>query len=129
MEKPTQKVLSHAATIFPVNDPLATAKYYERIFGFTIKFRWDDPPTYVVVNRDEAVPIHFVKKEDDFKPSIVHTSLFVFTWDIDQLYKELLKAGAEISSPLADREYGMRDFDVLDNNGFRLTFGQNLDHE
>ena len=120
------KLLSHASPIFPVDDPMKTAVYYQEILGFTINFKWGDLPTYVVVNRDDAVGIHFVKKEDHYTPSNRHTSLFVFVHDVDALYEEFKKSGANITQPLATRDYGMRDFDVTDLNGYILAFGQGI---
>ncbi|MEM7298907.1 MAG: VOC family protein, partial [Bacteroidota bacterium] len=71
--------------------------------------------------------IHLVKKEDDFKPSANHTSLFIFVHDVDALYDEYQKSGANITNPIADRDYGMRDFDVTDPNGYILAFGQGIE--
>lgn len=121
------KLLSHASPIFPVDNPLETAEYYRDVLGFTINFKWEDPPTYVVINRDDAVGIHLVKREGDYRPSEEHVTLFVFTHDVDALYDEYQKSGADILRPLADREYGMRDFDIKDPNGFIITFGQGID--
>ena len=121
------KLLSHASPIFPVDNPLETATYYRDVLGFDINFQWEDPPTYVVINRDDAVGIHLVKREDNYQPSQQHVSLFIFTHDVDALYEEYQKSGANITNPLDDRDYGMRDFDVKDPNGFILTFGQGID--
>ncbi len=120
------KLLSHASAIFPVDDPLKTATYYQDILGFDIAFEWEEPPIYIVINRDDAVGIHLVKKEDNHIPSKRHTSLFIFVHDVDALYKEFETAGANITNPIADREYGMRDFDVTDPNGYILAFGQGI---
>ena len=121
------KLLSHSAPVFPVEDPLKTAEYYRDILGFDINFKWGDPPSYVVINRDDTVGIHLVKKEDQFQPSKNHVSLFIFSHDINSLYTAYAKAGADILHPLGDRDYGMRDFDIKDPNGFILSFGQNLE--
>ena len=42
--------------------------------------------------------------------------------DIDQLYQQMKSRGAKIENELGDRPWGMREFDVLDNNGHRLRF-------
>ena len=118
------KLLSHASPIFPVSDPLKAAEYYRDVLGFKIAFRWEDPPTYVVVNRDDAVSIHFSAREDNFEPSTAHVALAIFVHDVDALYDEFQTAGANISNPIGDRPWGMRDFDVTDPNGFILSFAQ-----
>ena len=43
-----KELISHSATIFPVENPLASAEYYRDKLGFEITFQWDDPPTYIV---------------------------------------------------------------------------------
>ena len=121
-----RKLLSHASAVFPVEDPLSTAQYYQDILGFEITFQWEDPPSYVVIKRDDAVGIHFTKKEGDFKPSDTHVSLAIFVHDVDALYEEYQKSGANITSPIGDRDYGMRDFDVTDPNGFILSFSMGI---
>ncbi len=120
------KLLSHSSPIFPVDDPLKTAEYYRDVLGFDINFKWGDPPTYIVLNRDDAVGIHLVKKEDNYTPSKNHVSLFIFTHDVDALYEEYERSGANITATIGDRDYGMRDFDVTDPNGFILSFGQGI---
>lgn len=119
------KLFSHSSPIFPVDNPLETAEYYRDVLGFDINFKWEDPTTYVVINRDDAVGIHLVKKEHDFQPSSMHPSLFIFVHDVDAVHEEFQKSGANIVHPIGDRDYGMRDFDVKDPNGFILVFGKN----
>lgn len=42
------------------------------------------------------------------------------------LHAEFVSNGATMARGLCDQEYGCRDFDVLDCNGYRLCFGQDL---
>ncbi|MEQ9401965.1 MAG: glyoxalase superfamily protein [Cyclobacteriaceae bacterium] len=120
------KLFSHSSPIFPVDDPLKTAEYYRDVLGFDINFKWEDPPTYIVINRDDAVGIHLVKNEGDFTPPVNHASLFIFVHDVDAVYQEYQQSGAEITRTIDNRDYGMRDFDVRDPNGFILVFGKHL---
>lgn len=122
------KLFSHSSPIFPVEDPLKTAEYYRDILGFDINFKWDDPPTYIVLNREDAVGIHLVKRDDNYTPSKEHPALYIFVHDIDALYEEYQKSGANITNQIATRDYGMRDFDVTDPNGFILAFGQGINN-
>ncbi len=123
------KLFSHSSPIFPVDDPLKTAEYYRDVLGFDINFKWEDPPSYIVINRDDSVGIHLVKKLDDHQPSKAHTSLFIFVHDVDAVYEEFQGSGANITNPIADRDYGMRDFDITDPNGYILVIGKNSEPE
>ena len=115
--------VSHAATVLPVRDIEASLAFYCDQLGFTATFRWQDPPTYIVMNRDEAVHIHLVKLEDeDPDRTESNTLIYIFVYDVDAIHEELLARGVAIDDPIGDRDYGMRDFDVLDPDGHRLIF-------
>jgi len=46
---------------------------------------------------------------------------------VDAYYSELKARGVNLGD-LGTREYGMRDFEVIDPNGNRLAFGEPADH-
>ncbi len=119
-------MVSHAAAVFPVKNPKETAEFYRDQLGFTITFEWGDPVSYVVTNRDESVSLHFSKTDSDFHPPADHTMLYVFVRDVDTIYKEFESKRVEITDPIADREYGMREFDIRDPNDFILTFAKDI---
>ena len=123
----SDKNFSHAATVFPVEDVRKTAEYYRDLLGFEITFEWGDPVTYAVMKRGEGVSVHIVQKDDDgFEPSSVHTALYVFVHDVDAVYDEYKSKDVNITNDIGDREYGMRDFDVKDPNGYCLSFASGL---
>ena len=116
------KQLSHAAPVFPVPDVKQTIEYYRDKLGFEVKFLWEDPPTYAVLKRQD-VGIHFCKKVDDFRPSENHKAYYIFVYDVDGLFREFKENGVEILNESKRRDYGMRDFDIKDINGYILSFG------
>ena len=115
---------SHAATIIPVNDIQNTLAYYKSNLGFEVTFEWGDPLEYVVGKLGAEISIHFTKV---YQASKLNTSLYVFVHDIDKLYEKLKSKQVEISNLIDNRDYGMRDFDIIDINGFRITFGTSLE--
>jgi len=48
---------------------------------------------------------------------------YIHVSEVDAYYSELKARGVGVSD-LGDRDYGMRDFEVIDLNGNRLAFGQ-----
>ena len=46
--------------------------------------------------------------------------------DVDAVYERVTAAGVEITKPIGDRDYGLRDFTMRDPNGFRLRFASPL---
>lgn len=106
------------APVLTVPDVAVTADYYHRILGFE-----SDPngsaPEYTVVWRDNA-SVHLASGEQ--APAGVR--IFFWVRDVDLLYEEVKKRGAELVVPIDDRPYEIRDFSIQDPNGVILVFGQ-----
>lgn len=111
-----------------------TISFYESVLGFkgTSNF-----PNFVSLSKGE-VEIMFIVPQDepedckdpneasDFFPKPLLTgSLFILLEEVDEFW-EIVKDKAMIKTALADREYWMRDFSILDNNGYELVFGQDI---
>jgi uncharacterized glyoxalase superfamily protein PhnB len=52
-------------------------------------------------------------------------SIYLDVDDVDQLW-ERLKTRARIVYPIETMEYGMREFGLLDDNGYQLSFAQHV---
>src|SRR6266852_2034596 len=50
-------------------------------------------------------------------------TIYFYPDNVDAAWKQV-KDVCEVVQPIADREYGMREFVIKDNNGYRLSFGQ-----
>lgn len=51
---------------------------------------------------------------------------YVTVHDIDALYVEYQRSGAQFTQPLTDKPWGMREFGIRTVDGHRLMFGQEL---
>ena len=51
-----------------------------------------------------------------------HSALYIFVYDVDMVYTDLCSKFVTIQNPIGTRDYGMRDFDILDPSGYVLTF-------
>ena len=113
-------------------DLQATMAFYESILGFKGRSNF---PNFVSLSR-EAVEIMFVvpldnhKDRDDpntafFPKPLLTGSLFIVTENVDEIW-EKIQGKATIKSSIANRGYLMRDFSILDNNGYELVFGQDI---
>ena len=49
---------------------------------------------------------------------------YIWIDDADALYHEFKSKGVKIVREICDQDYGCRDFDVEDCNGYRLCFGE-----
>ena len=130
MSEKEKGLVSHGATIFHVDDVEKSSRFYRDELGFEITFEWGDPIRYVVTNRDEAVFIHFSQKENfsEVQPGNFNT-IYIFVHDVDAIYQELLSKNVDITDPIGDRDYGMRDFDIRDPDGNMLSFGKHISNE
>jgi catechol 2,3-dioxygenase-like lactoylglutathione lyase family enzyme len=124
--------LQHLSPILFTKDLAQTILFYETILGFKAQ---SDFPNFVSLARDE-VNIMFVlptrepedskdpgNKEEFFSKPQLTGNIFIFTDQVDQIW-DSVKDKATIKYPIADRTYLMRDFSILDNNGYELVFGE-----
>ena len=54
-----------------------------------------------------------------------NSSCYLDTLDVDALYAEFIVNGVK-ATPLANREWGRREFYVIDSSGNLLHFGQRI---
>jgi hypothetical protein len=115
---------SHSAIVLPVKSIMETVKFTESNLDFKVDFKWGDPVEYVVGKLGDSTSIHFTQN-----PTIgqTHCSIYVFVYDVNKVYAQLNTRKLSNENDIGDRDYGMRDFDIYDNNGFRITFGTGLE--
>ena len=122
MPKPPKsevKQVIQGAPIIQVNDPEETAEYYRDVLGFEFDFGSD---FYTVVWRDNAA-IHFVRSDEP--ASGVRT--FLWVKNADDVLAQFKEKGATVKVDIGNRDYGIRDFTVVDCNGLEIVVGQDID--
>ncbi len=103
----------------PMDDVSAGVAYYRDVLGFSVNHRQSE---IAVMDRDD-IRILLIARTDR------HTgigSCYVYVSDADALHAELSAKGADVSGPPVSRPWGLREFEVHDLEGNRLTFGQPL---
>lgn len=118
-------MMAGSATVFVVTDMAAGLAYYRDVLGFEVTFEYGEPLSYVCLCRDE-VALHLLAAGST-KRLPGHGAICIFVQDVDRLYAELSGRGARLLNQPEDRDYGMRDFDVVDADGNQLTFGMGTD--
>ena len=123
----------HVAPYFVVDDVVATANYYRDTLGFEYEGFWNEPPSFCMVARDGIVIMLAQLRAGATRPNHVvdpeRAAWDAYVWvdDVNALYAEFKSKGVKIAREIGDREYGNRDFDIEDCNGYRLCFGQDLE--
>lgn len=122
------------APYFHVHDVVATANYYRDKLGFAYERFWGEPPAFCMVHRNGVVfMLSQVERTAPLRPNRLgdpeNSAWDAYVWieDADALYAEYKANGVTIARDLCDQEYGCRDFDVEDCNGYRICFGHDLE--
>jgi catechol 2,3-dioxygenase-like lactoylglutathione lyase family enzyme len=129
-----QRSMKKLSPILWTKDLDETISFYESVLGFKANSRF---PNFVSLTR-EHVELMFVlpqdepedckdpnEKEEFFPKPLLTGSIFIVTDQVDKLW-ESVKDKATIKTSIGDRAYFMRDFSILDNNGYELVFGQDI---
>lgn len=123
------------APSFIVEDVVATGNYYRDTLGFHYDRFWGEPPSFCMVYRSGIVIMlgkieqsGFMRPNGKIDPTGKEYGWDAYIWidNADALYSEYKSKNVKIMRDICDQEYGCRDFEIEDCNGFRLCFGQNL---
>lgn len=120
----------HIAPYFFVDDVVVTANWYRDKLGFSYERFWGDPPMFCMVRR-AGVTIMLSQHAHNapMRPNnLSHGAWDAYVWmeDADALATEFRSRGVTIARELCDQEYRMRDFDIVDCNGYRICFGHDI---
>lgn len=123
--------MTRVAPYFLVDDVFATAEFYRDVLGFTFHQFFGDPPSFTIVERDDArIMFRQVRpaKADVARPnrSVMDETfdVYVYVSSVDALATELRAKKADIVEGPVNRVYDMRELLVRDCNGYVLAFGQ-----
>lgn len=114
-------VLEAAIPILPVNDLDASIRYYEKVLGFRLAWKWGDPPSLASVCRDR---VELNLSANQPKGSFNVARAYIQMSGVEEYYAQITKAGAVVAIPLAFRVYGMKDCRILDPDRNELSFGE-----
>jgi catechol 2,3-dioxygenase-like lactoylglutathione lyase family enzyme len=103
----------------PVTDVDKALAFYTDQLGFQLGWKWGDPITHGNVCRDSISLDLISMPEQQRGPAMAYIQLS----GVDAYFSELKGRNLTVSEP-QDRPYGMRDFEVVDPDGNRLSFGE-----
>jgi predicted enzyme related to lactoylglutathione lyase len=111
--------------VFPrllVPDVDTTLRHYRDVCGFRITNRFGEPPLFGIVERD-GHGLHIKRGEPRTRRSPDEAWDAYFEVEgIDALHAELLAKGARVIRGPETTPYGMKEFDIIDANGYVLCF-------
>ena len=109
--------------ILPVEDMERSIRFYQEVLGFETAMQ---SATYSIVTRDGA-SLHLTLAEDEsvLQATRGHMSIYLEVSEIAPLWSHIstFKDRYKIRD-LSDREYGMREFHIIDPDGCLIFVGQ-----
>ncbi|NER14228.1 hypothetical protein GWK08_12310 [Leptobacterium flavescens] len=127
------------APYFIVENVPETVDFYVQKLGFSIDFLGDAPMFSIVSRGEVSLMFRQLKKAGMTRPNRIphleagwHTDgaeawdAYIWVENADALYKEFISKGISIIKTIGDTEYGNRDFEIEDNNGYILCFGHTI---
>jgi len=84
--------------------------------GEFVDLAWDGHHLYLD-ERDDLPDLH---------PGVPTANVRIMVPDVDAYWTRAVAGGAHVLAPIADRDYGLRDFTILDPDGLGLRFATRL---
>ena len=114
--------LKSLSPILYTQDLEQTISFYETVLGFKKQGQF---PNFVSLSKDNVEIMFVLPSEESFLKPKLTGSIFITMEKVDELW-EAIKNNVTIKDSINDREYLMRDFSILDNNGYELVFGEDI---
>jgi catechol 2,3-dioxygenase-like lactoylglutathione lyase family enzyme len=127
----TQAKLTASAPILLVADVKASAAFYKEKLGFEINQIYDDPVNFCILKRDGLfVFLSQVADKSKIVPHYknVHNMWNIYFWtdNLQALHDEFKAKGVEIDYGPETREYGVKEFGIMDLDGYDVAFAEIL---
>ncbi len=117
----SESSMTVVAPILPVAELKRAIDFYRAVLGFDVAWiAGGEPPRIASICRDD---IYMMMRNDS---AARNSEIYITLTGIDACYERAVAAGAKVLEPIADRQYGMRDFAIEDPDGNRISLGEEL---
>lgn len=112
---------------FIVSDLHRSLDFYKRL-GFVAPGVWGDPPCFAMARRGDFEIMLHANKGPNPQPNGPHDiwDLYVRVTDLESEIAALKEGGVEIARGPCTQEYQMREIEVIDPDGHRICFAQDV---
>jgi uncharacterized glyoxalase superfamily protein PhnB len=117
--------LTNLRPILYVNNMDETIRFYRDVLGFECLSRLEGWAT--LRNAEVEIMISLPNVHVPFEKPVFTGSFYFRPENVDSLWEQL-KHKAPVVYPIENFYYGMREFAVLDNNGYCLQFGNEIEN-
>jgi catechol 2,3-dioxygenase-like lactoylglutathione lyase family enzyme len=124
----TKAKFQHINPQFLVTDLEIAVAFYRDKLGFEVEFAVGEPVVFAAMLRSGII-IYLRQVEQrepsrQFKAEGKYYDVYIFTDDVEALYREYIDKGVTIVEPLKMTDYGSTEFLIEDNSGYLIRFGQ-----
>ena len=112
--------------VLAVNNLEQSERYFIECLGFKLRFRVEGWSFLSL--QDFHVMLGHCPDEIPARDTHNHSYFaYVNCKDIDSLYETYRERGVELTQPLADKPWGLREFGIVTPEGHRIMFGQDIE--
>jgi predicted enzyme related to lactoylglutathione lyase len=115
-----RRMMSRIMPELPCDDVPAAVTHYRDVLGFGVNYEQED---LGVMDRDEVRLLLIARTPQHGGIG----SAYFYVRDVDALYAELVRSGADVQGEPVSQPWGLREFRVLDLYRNRLTFAQTFE--
>jgi catechol 2,3-dioxygenase-like lactoylglutathione lyase family enzyme len=118
--------------LFVVANLKRSLEFYCLKLGFGEPGVWGDPPCFGMINRDLFdLMLSVAKKPEHIRPNGVHGTwdMYIKVADLAAEIAALRAAGVAFEHRPEKTEYDMIELEVVDPDGYRICFGQDVVEE
>lgn len=121
--EPRVRAVVHTRHVLAVKDLAVEAAYYKDKLGFDLDFT--APGWEFLSFGDFKLMLGECPDERTAEATGNHSWFaHAVVENVDEVYREFIERGAKILSPIADKPWGIREFNIVTPDGHRITFGQ-----
>ncbi len=114
-----------ATPVLRTNDYARARGFYHDALGFEIVEEGGSPPHFGIFQRGGSIV--FVNGWEGAPPALPRGwHAYMHVQGLAALYAQFVAAGVEVSRPISETVYGMREFEVIDLDGNVLCFGEDV---
>jgi catechol 2,3-dioxygenase-like lactoylglutathione lyase family enzyme len=115
-----RRMMTRIMPELPCDDVPAAVGHYREVLGFSVNYEQDD---LGVMERDEVSLLLIARTPQHGGIG----SAYFYVRDVDGLYAELVRTGADVQGEPISHPWGLREFSVLDPDRNRLRFAQTFE--
>lgn len=120
--------IKHLFPILAAKDLERTIEFYEKYLGFEClgKYPAENPCWTSLCKGDAEIAFSVPEDQRSFEKTEAYCTIYLVVENVDEVY-ENLREKVEITYPVKNFDYGMREFGIRDCNGYILHLGENIE--